>query len=310
MKRGITWAVLAVLVFVSPAGAADDLVRDALGRFPRSTAHFEVCEVAKIRPLPGYATLRQRFLGGDMLRMVNSLQSLGVREEDVDRLVMGAGPVQGRPGLEFYGVAQGRFSAAAVASGAQSAGVDPIRINGVATYCFGSEPSSPCVALLNETRGVFGARDMVDFMLYATPATDSLAADAAVSARVAKAPLDASLWGVATGPAVEEWVRLVMPIPPEGKDSLAPLLADVTALGYEVRAGQRVALAADLSCRGAEAAARLRQTFEAARALQQLAWRSLQGGAPNPYESLAFRSQGTQVFVSLAMDYAALGSGG
>ncbi len=305
--NGVTWAVLAMMAVGSAGGPSDDLTREALGRFPSSTANLEFCDLAKMRPLPAYAALRQRFLGGDMQQLVASLETLGVRDEDVDQLALGAGPVADRPGLELYGVAQGRFKPSEITSRAQAAGLEPLRVNGYAVYCSGGDTAARCFAILDDTHGVFGSRDMVDFMLYAAAGTDSLAKVPLVTARVANPPVDASAWGIATGPAVAEWVKVVMPMPEEGQNSLAPVLASVVSIAYEVRAGQNVALSADLACTDAASAARLRQSLDAARALQQFAWRTMRPGVPNPYERVGFSAQGSQLQFRATMDYDALG---
>ncbi len=305
--NSVTWAVLAMLVAGPVAGGGDDLVRDALGRFPHQTTNFEVCQLARMRSLPSYAVIRQRFLGDDLRRLTDSLATLGVRDEDVDRLAIGTGP--GQQGLQLYGVAQGRFDPAKIAAGAQAEGIDPLRINNYPVYCFGGANNPPCIAILNESRGVFGSRDMVDFMLYAAKETDSLANDPAVSARAARAPADATVWGIASGPAVAEWVRVVMPMPAEGQASLAPVLANVVSISYEVRTGQKATLTADLTCTNAENATLLRQSLDAVRVLQQLAWRTLHPDAPNPYAQLTFRAQGTQLLFTATLDYAVLGTG-
>ena len=306
--NGFTWAVLAV-VAAGPIGgpaAVDGLVREALGRFPRQTSHFEVCDLARMRTLPSYAALRERFMGGEVQQLAASLATLGVHDEDVDRLALGAGP--GPQGLQLYGVAQGRFDLPTIMAGAQAAGIEPLRINGFSAYCFGDSSTSPCIAIINEARGVFGSRDMVDFMLYATEGTDSLANDPIVSARAARAPADATIWGMATGPAVAEWVRVVMPMPAEGQNSLAPVLSNVVSVAYDVRAGQKATMTADLTCTSAESAAGLRQALDAVRLLQQFAWKALHPDAANPYAQLAFRTQGAQLLVNATMDYAALGA--
>ena len=304
----MAWTALTMMAAgpVAGAGVADDLVPDALGRFPRSTSHFEVCDLARMRSLPSYAALRQRFMGGDVEQLATSLATLGVHDEDVDRLALGAGPDP--QGLQLYGVAQGRFDLSKIVAGAQAAGLDPLRINGYPVYCFGNSTNPSCIAILNETRGVFGSRDMVDFMLYATAETDSLAKDPAVSARAARAPTDTTIWGMATGQAVAEWVRVVMPMPAEAQDSLAPALANVVSISYDVRAGQKMVLTADLTCTSAEGAAGLRQSLDTVRLLQQVAWKMLHPDAANPYAELAFRSQGAQLLVNATMDYAVLGA--
>ena len=305
---GITLAALAMMATgpLPAAPVADDLVREALGRFPHQTVHFEVCELARMRALPSYAALRQKFMSGDTGQLADSLARLGLRDEDVDRLVLGAGP--GADGLQLYGVAQGRFDPARIAAGAQAAAIDPITINGHTAYCFGGANTSSCIAVLSSARGVFGSRDMVDFMLYAAAETDSLAKDAGVSARATRAPADATIWGIATGQAVTEWARVVMPVPAEGQDALAPVLSNVVSIWYEVRAAQKVALSAELTCASAESAARLRQTLDAVRLAQQFAWKALHADAANPYEQLSFRSQGADVFLAATLDYAALGA--
>jgi hypothetical protein len=80
------------------------------------------------------------------------------------------------------------------------------------------------------------------------------------------------------------------------------------SISYEVRAGQKMVLTADLTCTSAEGAAGLRQSLDTVRLLQQIAWKMLHPDAPNPYAELAFRSQGAQVLVNATMDYSVLGA--
>jgi hypothetical protein len=99
-----------------------------------------------------------------------------------------------------------------------------------------------------------------------------------------------------------------MPMPAEAQDSLSPALANVVSIGYDVRAGQKMVLTADLACTSAESAVGLRQSLDTVRLLQQVAWKMLHPDAANPYAELAFRAQGTQLLVNATMDYAVLGT--
>src|SRR5215471_17162393 len=54
-----------------------DIVKEALQFFPADTVHLEYSNPAKLRKLPNYASLRQRYLGAQLQKIEQSLGKLG-----------------------------------------------------------------------------------------------------------------------------------------------------------------------------------------------------------------------------------------
>ena len=93
VKMTCLLAILAVALVVLPqAASAQDLVKEALRGFPTQTVRLEYSSPAKLRALPNYASLRQRYIGPRLRKLVTELGQLGVREEDISGLVLGWQP--------------------------------------------------------------------------------------------------------------------------------------------------------------------------------------------------------------------------
>ena len=90
MKMKWWLGILAVtLLSLPPAVRAQDLVKEALSGFPTQTIRLEFSSPAKLRSLPNYASLRQRYVGPKLRKLIDALGQLGVREDDISGLVLG-----------------------------------------------------------------------------------------------------------------------------------------------------------------------------------------------------------------------------
>ena len=107
--RTLLAAVLLPAALLGPTALrAQDLVKDALQSFPTQSVRLEYSNSAKLRKLPDYTVLRQRYLGPQLQKLEKSLSQLGIQESDVDELVLGW--QAGSSGLDLNGLALGRFA--------------------------------------------------------------------------------------------------------------------------------------------------------------------------------------------------------
>ena len=304
MKR-IALAFLPALLVLPVGLHAQELAKDALASFPPDTIRLEYSNPHKLRALPNYQSLRQRFAGARLQKLVDSLGQIGVREEDVDETVLGFR--LGSAEADLYGFASGRFDARLLSDRAAEQGIPPSTIAGQQGYCLGASVNSPCVATLGRSRGAFGTLTLLTSMLEARAGqSPGLASNEEFARLVSEAPTSSTIWGVALGPAVADWFKGWMPGQGNVQMDWGSVFQSVDALTYGVDAAQQVNLNLKLSCRSAEAASSLRQVLEGLKLAQQLSWQSMNPGRSNPYQAMQVELRGSQVLLRLTTDYGAL----
>ena len=299
--------LVAILVGVVLPGTvpAQDLVKEALSGFPTQTIRLEFSSPAKLRSLPNYASLRQRYVRPRLLKLVGELAQLGIREEDITGLVLGWQP--GGAQMALYGFATGRFSAEAVAESASHQNMAATPIAGKQAYCLEAGLAGTCVVVLENSVGAFGSLTALTSMLEAREGQiPSLSSDNRISSLVASANKEAPIWGVAVGPAVADWFRGWMPNQGNIKLDWGKVFGDVNSLTYSVAAGDNVTLGMKMDCKSSESAASLRQVLEGLKLVQQIAWDSQNPGKPNPYKTMNVGIQSNQVSLNLTTGYAEL----
>ena len=306
MKMTCLLGILAVTLVVLPGVApAQDLVNEALSGFPTQTIRLEFSTPAKLRSLPNYASLRQRYMGQRLHKLVEALGQLGVHEEDISGLVMGWEP--GSTEMTMYGFATGRFGAQAVTQSAEQRNMPATPIAGKQAYCLEAGLAGTCVVVLQDSLGVFGSLTALTSMLEARDGQiPSLSSDSRIASLVAGANKDAPIWGVAVGPAVADWFRGWMPNQGSIKLDWGKVFGDVNSLTYSVVAGDNVTLGLKMDCKSPESAASLRQVLEGLKLVQQIAWDSQNPGKPNPYQTMNVGLESHQVSLSLTTGYAEL----
>jgi hypothetical protein len=287
-----------------------ELVKEALQDFPPETVRVEYSNPAKLRKLPNYASLRQRYLGEQLRNLEESLAKLGVQENEVDELMTGWGKGGGKV-ADFYGLAEGRFDAQAIANRAATAKVKPVPMGGAAStsaYCLAGDGSTEpsCVVVLSNSLGAFGTLKSLGLILHArNGGSDTLAMDEHLKALAAEDTSEAPIWGVAVGPAVVDWFKHSMP----GQDSLeldwSQAFADVQALAYTIDAADQVHLDLKLDCTTPQAAMNLRQLLDGLRSFQQLAWPTQHPNEPNPFRAVEVDSSGQRVNLKMTTPYPA-----
>jgi hypothetical protein len=306
VKMTCLLGLLAVTLVALPRSVrGQDLVKEALGGFPSQTIRLEFSSPAKLRSLPNYASLRQRYIGPRLRKLVDELGQLGIHEEDISGLVLGWQP--GSTEMALYGFASGRFSAQAVTESAQQRNMTPTPIAGKQAYCLEAGLAGTCVVALQDSLGAFGSLTALTSILEAREGqAPSLGSDNRVASLVAAGNQEAPSWGVAMGPAVADWFRGWMPNQGSIKLDWGKVFGDVNSLTYSVNAADNVTLGLKMDCKTSDSAASLRQVLEGLKLVQQMAWDSQNPGKPNPYQAMNVGMQGNQVSLSLTTGYAEL----
>ena len=305
MRVRILLALL--LAALAPARLpAEDIVAEALKSFPPETVRLEYSNSAKLRQLPNYERLRQRYLAPQIRKLEKSLTQLSIQEADVDEVALGW--KSGSSGVDLYGLATGRFSAKAVSDGAAGKGLAPVQIAGINAYCFEPDAAATCVAVLGDSLGAFGSRTSLGAMLRARAGSAaSVESNSWFKTVLDEASKESPIWGVAVGPGVTDWFKGSMP----GQENLeldwSQAFANVEALSYNVDAADKVRLEIRLDCTTQPAAASLRQVLDGLKSFQKLAWENQHPNQPNPFGTVEVDSSGQRVNLKLTTAYASLG---
>ena len=311
MKMTCLLGILAVTLVALPGAAraqeapAQDLAKEALNGFPTQTVRLEFSSPAKLRRLPNYASLHQRYMGPRLRKLVELLGQLGVHEDDISGLVLGWQPGSSEMGL--YGFATGHFSAKAIAQSAEQRSMAPTPIAGTPAYCLEAGVAATCVVVLENSVGAFGTLPVLTSMLETRQGQlPSLNSDNRFPALVAGVNKDSPIWGVAVGAAVGDWFKGWMPNQGNIKLDWSQVFANVNSLTYSVAAGDNVTLSLKMDCASSESAASLRQVLEGLKLIQQLAWDNQNPGKPNPYQNMNVGQENNQVSLKLTTGYAEL----
>lgn len=312
MRMAFSRLIAAVLAMLGIAAWAEaqEVVKEALTSFSPQTIRLEYLSPAKLRSVPNYASLRQRYVGPSLRTMEQSFEKLGMKESDVDELVLGW-----RPGstatMEIEGLVAGRFTAKTIADRAAAAGMALSDVNGLSAYCLGREPAVTCLLVLKHSLGVFGSLDSLGTMLATRNGeAPSLNTDARFSKLVGEAQTEAPIWGVAVGEAVADWFRSSLPGQGNLQMDWGKAFNAVEAVVYNVDTTDKVRLSVKMDCADDQSAESTRQVFEGLRMFQQMAWQNMNPNRPNPYEGVEIARDGKRVSLKMTTDYADLEAAG
>jgi hypothetical protein len=311
MRSAGQWFPLAFLsicaLLVPPGALAQDLIDQALPYFPDRTVRIEYFSPATWRTLPEYSLLRERFMGPHLKALAETFSQLGVREEDIDEILIGW--LRLPNGYKALGgLALGRFDSGRIAAGAAQANISPTALGNRPAYCVGAEAS--CMVVLEESLAAFGPADFIGTMLRARDGrTPSILSNPVVMNLLGELRTQPPLWGIAVGEAVPEWLGVWLAGPSGAALDWSPLLESAQALTFYVEAPGKVELHLNLDFSAPGAADRLRQTLETLRQVQQLLWKNQSPGRPNPLDALKLSRTGSRVSLGLSAEPGQLGEG-
>lgn len=305
-KLSTCFAVLASAVLALPSvSEAQDLAKEALESFPPQTIRVEYASPAKLRALPNYARLRQRYVAPRLRALEKSFAQLGVAEDDIDEVILAWQP--GADSMKLEGIVVGRFTAKAIADRAGTAGILPATVGELPAYCLGAEGGSTCLIVLHDSLGIFGAQDALAAMLEVRAGqAPSLSSDERFTKLMREAQTQAPIWGVAVGDAVPDWFRAWMPAQRNLQLDWTKAFQSVQALVYSVDTGDRVRLDVKMDCTTSQAAESTRQVLEGLKLFQQMAWQNTNPNQPNPFETIEITSSDLRVSLKMTTSYADL----
>ena len=133
---------LLLLLTLATRAAKAEIISQALLSFPAQTQYLEYDNIARLRNLPDYPALRQRFSGKPLEDARVALRQLGIREDQVQEVVSGSSS------SAFYVLIAGTFSEASAKRHATAT-----KLLDTHAYCPGK---SGCVVFLEDSLAAFG----------------------------------------------------------------------------------------------------------------------------------------------------------
>ena len=292
---------------------------------PPHTVRIEFARLGRLRELPAYSDLRKRFTGPRLAALERSLEQLGLQEANIDQIVLAwqpigktsdavgtadvdadGGIVPNRWPAFFDGLVTGRFDSKLIAEHAKDQNVPMSSFNGRSAYCLHAGTST-CVAFVNESLAAFGAqKSLLEILDARDGAGANLISAPQLLALLQDVPPEASIWGVAVGPAAAEWFRAWLPGQGNLQLDWPRMLASVETLQYSMVAGEKLRVDIHLECKTTEAAAMLAQLFQGVRLIQQLIWQAENPNRMNPVHTWEVKAERERVFVRMTTTHQAL----
>jgi hypothetical protein len=306
-KTSMLALLLILAAGVSPL-FGQDLVTKALSSFPADTIRLEYSSPSTLRKLPNYATLQQHYMGPRLKKLVESMAELGIKETDVDQLVLGWSA--GSSDLNLYGFAQGNFDPRVLNARAEARNLPAEQIGGKTGYCLGAGLESQCVVILGPGQGVFGTLatlSQITQNLNGGGVTLSTVESFANAVKQQKS--SAPIWGVAVASAVASWFSGWMPRQSAVDLDWTKVFQGVNVFGYSINTGNDIQLNLNMYCKTDQDASSLRQVMEGLKLAQQIAWQNQNPNTANPFQNLELSETGSQLSINMVAQYDAVTAG-
>jgi len=298
--------VMMVVALIPQTGVGQDFVTTAMSGLPTQTMRVEYSSPSKLRKLSNYQTLRGKFLGPRLQQLESTLEQIGVREDNIDELMIGWKP--GDKEMDLYGFAAGNFDKAQVASRAAAQNLTPTPISGQQAYCLSAGVTGTCVVILENSLGAFGPLSSLTSLLEAHEGqSPSLSSDSRFSSLLGDVKKDAPIWGIALGGAVADWFGGWMSSQQNTlKLDWGQVFQRVDSLTYSIDITDKANLDVKLNCSTSADATTLRQVLDGLKMAQQLAWAAQNPGHPNPYAAMNVDVHDKQIGLQITMAYSEL----
>ncbi|HEX5413122.1 MAG TPA: hypothetical protein VFZ27_14820 [Terriglobia bacterium] len=308
MKSSKFFIVAAILALVSGATplSGQNLVANALSSFPTDTIRLEFSSPATLRKLPNYASLREHYMGPRLKELEDSMAELGVKDADIDQLVLGW---NGGSDQNLYGFVGGTFRSSVLDARAAERSLPSQQIGGKTGYCVGAGLETQCVVVLSPTEGAFGTLATLSQIMQAlNGGGDSIGSNDSFAKAVKQEQTDAPIWGVAVASAVASWFKGWMPRQSAVDMDWTKVFQGVDALGYNIQTGSDIQLNLAMFCKSEDYAGSLRQMLEGLKLAQQIAWQNQYPSKTNPFQKMELSQRGSQIGINLVADYSAVGA--
>ena len=303
-SKVICLALLAGLA-VSQEGSGQSLANEALSTFLPDTIRIEYAGPAKLRSLPNYEGLRDRYVGPRLRELEDSFSQLGVRKGDINEVMLSWRP--GSSTMDLSGFVAGQFTARQIAESAGANGIAATPVGNSQAYCLDASGAATCLVVLRDSLGLFGSQASLAQMLEVRDGNAAgLASDSRFAQMLGAAPTQAPIWGVAVGIAVADFFRAWLPAQDNLQLDWTKAFQPVEALVYSVDTAENVRMDARLECASDQSAESTRQIFEGLRMVQQMAWQNMNPDKPNPFQSLEITRDGRRLSLKMASSFADL----
>lgn len=304
-----TFMALVALISGAVPVSGQDLVTKALNSFPTDTIRMEFSSPATLRKLPNYTSLREHYLGPRLKELESSMAELGVKETDIDQLVLGWNG--GGTDLNLYGLVKGTFRSSVLDARAAERSIAPQQIGGNTGYCLGAGLETQCVVVLSPTEGAFGTLATLSQMMQAlNVGGGSIGSMDSFARAVKQEQSDAPIWGVAVASAVATWFKGWMPRQSAVDMDWGKVFQGVDALGYKVQTGSDIQLDLAMFCKSEEFAGSLRQVLEGLKLAQQIAWQNQYPSRSNPFQKMELSQTGSRIGINIVANYGEIGGTG
>ncbi len=304
-------ALVAALGIGAGIAKAQQLGTEALHSFPSGTAQMQYTRPADLRKLPNYESLRQHYMGPWLKKLESSMGRLGIKETDVNALILGWTEAAPGAAKQLYGLATGSFNSQALRASAAERHIPPQKIGGKPGYCLGAGLETQCVVILGPSLGGFGTLSTLSQMMdVRNGARPSLETDSDVTKIVSNLATQAPIWGIATHGSVAEWFQNWLPTQNAIQLDWAKVFQNVQTLSYKVMPGASVQLNMELYCKSAEDAGSLQQVLQGLKLAQELAWQHQFPNQPNPFSGMAVAQNGAEISLQLTANYQQLSAAG
>jgi hypothetical protein len=291
-RAAAPFALLSGLLLCAGSGLRAQIVSDAMLTFPAQTEMVEYDNLAALRALPNYDTLRQRFSGKPLEQVKAALSKLGIPENQVTEIVVGSSPGA------FYGLAGGTFNGSVVAKSAVKKGILPVKVDENQLFC---PTGTVCLVFLEESVVAFGTSGQLKKMLESRQGvTARLGSRGSLVYLMNKTDSRAPVRGVSSGSQLEASIKDALQDQSGMNIDWSQLSSNINAFGYSVSLDSIAHVTATLECKSQTTAVLLRQMLSALGGLQSMAAHAGKDAASMPFQNMQVSSSGN--IIDLKMD--------
>ena len=253
MRRNLP--LLSIVILCAASAAHAQIVSEALSVFPAQTESLEYDNLAALRALPNYETLRQQFSGKPLEQARATLAKLGIPEDQVTEMALGS-----TPGA-LYGLLGGAFSGSTAIKFAARESILPLRLVDTQMFCPGA---GTCIVFLEDWLAAFGSPGQLKAML---EARQGVAASLGSNPRFVRimdnSDALAPVRGVASGNEFDSLISSGLRDKTGMDLNWAQFSSSISLVGYSLTFERKAHVKATLECKSALAAAILKQILAA-----------------------------------------------
>jgi hypothetical protein len=267
------------------------ILSEALISFPANTDYVEFDDLARLRKLPDYATLRKRFSGPILEQTQAVLGQLGIEENEVLQIVTGA------HSDTYYGLLTGTLSRSAVEQTPAAKRMKRTLTGGADAYCGRTDV---CILFVEDSLAAFGSLDSLKMIQDARRGTVlRLSANQNTASLLRETQSGAPVRGVLLGPQVQAAVADLLGGEQSSQNTvLLGLSRKIEVIGYSINLDRQTLVNATIACDSAYTATALSGLLSAIRGVNSLMGSIITAPAGAPFQIMQTSSSGKNVFLT------------